>query len=141
MENGASFPDPFCDSSGNCARQDTDDANDNFRLMIVQPSSDTNSARIAQVDNAVRTDEVIHDSSREKNAGHELQDEHGERSAAENIPPAGSVARDRVLDNFANRRCELQATIKPFANLGYEAHGGFFPRRAALAPGVGNSPA
>jgi len=68
---GALFPDLFYDSSRNYARQDADDAYDNFRLMIFHPSSETDSSGIAQVDDAVRTDEVVDDNSREKNAGYE----------------------------------------------------------------------
>jgi hypothetical protein len=46
-----------------------------------------------------------------------LQEEYGERSAAEDVPPACGISGHRVLGNFANRRRELQPTIKPFANL------------------------
>jgi len=54
---------------------------------------------------------------REKNARHDLQEEYGERSAAEDVPPTCGVSRHGVLGNFANRSRELQATIKPFADL------------------------
>jgi hypothetical protein len=55
---------------------------------------------------------------REKDARHELQQEYGERSAAEDVPPTCGVSWHGMLGDFANRVCELQAAIEPFANLG-----------------------
>ncbi len=79
---------------------------------------------------------------RKENSGDELQNEDGQRCAAEHVPPARRVARNRMLGNFANGSGELQAPVEPFADLKNQAHGGFFPKRAAAgAPGVGSSPA
>ena len=54
---------------------------------------------------------------RKQNSCHDLQDEYGERRAAEDVPPAGRVSRDRMFGGFANRRGELQATVEPFSNI------------------------
>jgi hypothetical protein len=46
-----------------------------------------------------------------------------------------------MLGNFADGRGKLQSPVKPLPDLRDQAHGGLFSRSAALAPGVGNSPA
>src|SRR6516164_3905188 len=51
------------------------------------------------------------------------------------------AARGRDFGGFADRSCKLQAPVEPVPNLRDQAHGGFFPSRAALSPGVGSSPA
>src|SRR4029077_6253553 len=78
---------------------------------------------------------------RQKNAGNQLQEKYGECGTPEHIKPACRVSRDTVFRGFANRSCELQAPIEPLSNLRDYAHGGFFPVRAALGPGVKSSPA
>ena len=78
---------------------------------------------------------------RKQNSGDELQEEDGERGAAEHVPPTGRVARHWMLRDFANGSRKLQAPVEPLADLRNQAHGGFFPTRAALGPGVGSSPA
>src|SRR5262249_7171114 len=78
---------------------------------------------------------------RQKNSRHELQDEYSEGGATENIKPTCRVSRHWMFSGLADGCCELQAPIKPFSNLCHPAHGGFFPERAALNPGVGSSPA
>ncbi len=83
-----------------------------------------------------------HVNHRQENSSDELQDEDSQRGAAEHIKPTCRVARHRMLSGFANGSSKLQALVEPFANLRDQAHGGFFPTRAAVgAPGVGSSPA
>jgi hypothetical protein len=53
----------------------------------------------------------------EKNSRDKLECKDGERGAAEDVPPAGGVARHGMLGNFANGSRELEAAIEPFANL------------------------
>ncbi len=77
----------------------------------------------------------------EKNSGDDLQDEDSQRGTAEDIKPAGGVARDGMVRGFTNGRSQLQPPVEPFSDPGNQAHGGFFPRRAAVAPGVKSSPA
>ncbi len=74
-------------------------------------------------------------------SGDELQKEHDEGGASKHIPPTGRVLRHGMLGNFTDGRGKLQSPVKPLPDLSDQAHRGFFPRRAALAPGVGNSPA
>jgi hypothetical protein len=45
-----------------------------------------------------------------------LKDENRQGRAAENIPPARSLARHRMLHNIADRPPELEALIKPLAH-------------------------
>ena len=78
---------------------------------------------------------------REENAGRELQAEDDQRGAAEDVPPAGRVARHRMFRGVADRRRQLQAVIDPFGNRGDHAHGGLSRSSAAFGPGVGSSPA
>ena len=52
------------------------------------------------------------------------------------------VARHGMAGCFANRRCELQAMVEPFANFPDHAHGDFSDVRLATgSPGVGSCPA
>src|SRR5215475_1438570 len=84
-----------------------------------------------------------HINQREQDSRDELQNKDSERSAAEDVPPASSVSRYRMLNGFADRCRQLQTLVEPlsdFAN--HETHGGFSPVSDAIAaPGVGNSPA
>jgi hypothetical protein len=80
-----------------------------------------------------------HINKSQQNSRDQLQEKHGERSAAEDIEPACRVARHGMLDGFANGRSELQAVVEPFANVLDHAHGGFSEVRLATgSPGVGN---
>ena len=84
-----------------------------------------------------------HINQRQQNSGHELQQEDGQRGAAEHVPPARRIPRHGMFGRFANRRRKLQATVEPFADSAdHDAHGGFSPVSSAIAaPGVGSSPA
>ncbi len=82
-----------------------------------------------------------HVNQREKNSGNDLQQENGERGAAEYIPPACRVSGNGMFDGFSDRRRQLQAVVEPFAQLCNHAHGDFLVASAAVPPGVGNSPA
>ena len=107
----------------------------------------------------------------EEKSRDDLQNEDGERSAAEDVPPTRRVARHAMLRDFANGSSELQAPVEPFTDLSDHAHvfvflskafvsveadsllsmetnsfraphGGVFPKTEAVGdPGVGNSPA
>ena len=77
----------------------------------------------------------------QKNSGDELQQEDRQRGAAEDVKPTCRIPRHGMLCDLANRSRELQTPVEPFPDLGNQAHGGFFPTSAALAPGVGSSPA
>ena len=78
----------------------------------------------------------------QENAGDYLQDEYREGGAAENVPPAGARPRHAMERRLADNPAELQASIQPFAEGLYPAHG-FLPPAAVLASAarVGNSPA
>ena len=78
----------------------------------------------------------------QENAGDYLQDEYREGGAAENVPPAGARPRHAMERRLADNPAELQASIQPFAEGLYPAHG-FLPPAAvpASAARVGNSPA
>src|SRR5262249_20673973 len=79
---------------------------------------------------------------REQDPGHELKRERDEGGAAEHVPPARGVARHRVLGRFADGRRQLRAGVEPLADpRDPHAHEGFPLARAAVAPGVGSSPA
>src|SRR5260370_24055047 len=58
----------------------------------------------------------------QQNSGDELEKKDGERRAAKYVEPARRVARHWMFGNFANGIRELQATIKPFADLSDHAH-------------------
>ncbi len=53
---------------------------------------------------------------RQQNSGDDLQEENGERGATEDVEPARRISRDRMFGDLANRRCELQAVVEPFAD-------------------------
>src|SRR5438270_7699233 len=68
-----------------------------------------------------------HIDQRKQNAGHELEYETCERSAAENIEPACSIAGNRVPGRFANRRSKLQTQIEPVTHFLDHPHAGLPP--------------
>ena len=68
-----------------------------------------------------------HIDQRKQNASHELEYETCERSAAENIEPACSVAGNRVLGRFADRRSKLETQIEPVTHFLDQAHAGLPP--------------
>ena len=79
---------------------------------------------------------------REKNAGDNLQDENGERRAAEDVEPARGVSRHGMLGGLAHGGRDLQARFEPVADFSDQVHGSFPMWIKALGlPGVGNSPA
>ncbi len=79
----------------------------------------------------------------EQDAGDDLQNEDGKGGAAENVEPAGGLARYGMLDGFANGFRELQTLVEPVGNVLDQAHGDFpeILTSAVGLPGVGNSPA
>ena len=83
-----------------------------------------------------------HINDSQQNAGDDLQDEYRQGRAAENVPPAGARPRHAMERRLADGATELQASIHPFTEGFYPAHG--FLRAAAVpesAARVGNSPA
>ena len=77
----------------------------------------------------------------EQDAGDDLEDEDGERGAAEDVEPARRLAGHRVRHRRPDRRAELEALIEPVAHALDQAHDGFSAATAATRPGVGISPA
>src|ERR1700693_614516 len=83
-----------------------------------------------------------HINKRQENSSGQLQKKYGESGASEDVEPARRVARHGMAGRFANRSCQLQTMVEPFANFRDHAHGGFSPDRLATgSPGVGNWPA
>src|SRR6266571_4779562 len=82
-----------------------------------------------------------HVSQSEENPGSQLHKEDDECGAAKYVPPACRVSWDGMFGGFPNGSRQLQAAVEPFPNLCDHAHGGVLLSRAALAPGVGSSPA
>src|SRR6202051_427349 len=82
-----------------------------------------------------------HINQREQYASDNLDHEARERSAAENVEPAGGFTRNGMLGRLSNRRAQLQAQIEPLTEFLDQAH--VVPPRVVLAarPGVGISPA
>ena len=66
-----------------------------------------------------------HINQRQQNSGDNLQKKDGERGAAKDVEPARRVSRHGMFSGLANRRCELQAMVEPFADSLDQAHGGF----------------
>ncbi len=54
---------------------------------------------------------------RQHDAGEDLQDEDGERGAAEDVEPAGRVARHPMLHRLADGAAQLQSRVEPLADL------------------------
>src|SRR5229473_5055041 len=82
-----------------------------------------------------------HINQREQYPRDQLEHETRQRSASENIEPAGSFTRNEVLGLLANRGAQLQPQIEPVSNCLDQAHV-FLPRVVLTArPGVGISPA
>src|SRR5689334_24163257 len=72
-----------------------------------------------------------HISQRQQDTGDDLKTEDGQRRAAEYVPPARSIAWNRMFRRLANGRRELQTVVEPFTESRDQAHGGSFRRRAA----------
>ncbi len=82
-----------------------------------------------------------HIDERQHDAGNDLQEEHNEGSAAENIKPARCFARNGMLRGLADRRAKLETRIQPFADGVDQAHGRISRTIFEACPGVGISPA
>ena len=54
--------------------------------------------------------------SREADAGDDLQDEHDQRRAAEDVPPARRAARHGMLGDLGDRLADLQTRVEPSAD-------------------------
>src|ERR1700688_1660548 len=82
-----------------------------------------------------------HINQREQYASDNLDHEARERSAPENIEPAGGFTRNGMLGRLSNRRGQLQAQIEPLTEFLDQAH--VVPPRVVLAarPGFGISQA
>ncbi len=83
-----------------------------------------------------------HVDQRQHDAGEDLDDEDGERSAAEDIEPARRLGRHRMLHGRAHEWRDLQALLEPVANLLYQPWHPMLPsRRLAVVDNVGSCPA
>src|SRR5713226_10587261 len=68
-----------------------------------------------------------HVDQRKQYAGDNLEQETCERGAAENIEPACSLARNRVLGSLADRPAQLQPEVEPLADFLHQEHVVFPP--------------
>ena len=57
-----------------------------------------------------------HIDQRQHDAGDHLQDEDGQRGAAEDVPPARRLARHRMRHRIADRAADLQPPLEPVAD-------------------------
>src|SRR6516164_1496359 len=60
---------------------------------------------------------------REENSSHKLQHKYRQRSAAEDVPPAGGISRHGMFGHLANRRRKLKAVVKPVSQFCNHSHG------------------
>src|SRR5580704_1003122 len=122
---------------------DQDDRHHEVRAPAVQSSNEpTERDLVIQSLQAVPSfSSGRHINKREHDAGHDLQHEHHERRAAENIKPAGGFARYRMLGGFLDDGANLQTLIQPLTDGFNQTHGRISRTILEAWPGVGISPA
>src|SRR5712691_7412246 len=82
-----------------------------------------------------------HVNQRQHDAGNDLQHEHDESSAAENIKPARGFARNGMLHGLADGRAKPEARVQPLSGGFDQAHGRISRTILEAWPGVGIWPA
>jgi hypothetical protein len=65
-------PDPSQDSAGKQSNKDATNTDKDLGFVILQPSKDSHSMRMTQVDNAVGTKEVVHNDSCQGNSRQDM---------------------------------------------------------------------